>query len=163
MGYGHWSIYKINENYKLDNSCFNYYLINFILGMHIMSYLKMRSSIAKAKNLGSSKSGHHHWWHQRLTSIFMVPLTIWNIFILACIVKKDMAESIELLSSPLTIVPLILFIIIAFYHASLGMRVVIEDYISCLYIRYTLIITIQFFCLVTVASAILALLSLITL
>ena len=32
----------------------------------------MRTPLAKARGLGSAKSGVHHWWYQRLTAIAMV-------------------------------------------------------------------------------------------
>ena len=74
---------------------------------------------------------------------------------------KELDIAIEILRAPYNIIVVMLFTVIAFYHASLGMRVVIEDYVPNLCARYFLIISIQIFSLVTVLSSILALLSLI--
>jgi succinate dehydrogenase / fumarate reductase membrane anchor subunit len=125
-----------------------------------MSYLQMKSPLAKVKNLGSAHSGTGHWWHQRLTSAIMLPLTVWLLYFIHAISGSEMSAALSLAQKPYNIVPMTLLLVTTFYHASLGMRVVIEDYIGNLYIRYVLIVAIQIFSLVTVLSAIFALISL---
>ncbi|MES2215128.1 MAG: succinate dehydrogenase, hydrophobic membrane anchor protein [Pseudomonadota bacterium] len=125
-----------------------------------MSYLKTRSPLAKAKNLGASGGGTHHWWHQRLTSVIMLILLPWLFYVIHSISGKETSAVLENLHEPYNIIPIMLFLITAFYHAGLGMRVVIEDYIPNLCVRYTLIVIIQIFTIVTILSAVLALLSL---
>ena len=39
--------------------------------------MNLRSPLGKVLGTGSAKEGVHHWWLQRLTSIALVPLTIW--------------------------------------------------------------------------------------
>ena len=67
----------------------------------------MRTPLAKARGLGSAKSGVHHWWYQRLTAI-----------------------AIYLLQNPFHAAILLLLIIIGFWHCMLGIQVVIEDYVG---------------------------------
>lgn len=123
----------------------------------------LKTPIKNAKNLGSSHSGYHHWLHQRFTSIFMIPLAFINICNLGKLMSQDFSSAAETLSMPMTCVPLLIFVLIALYHGSLGMQVVIEDYIKCLPLRYSLIIIVKFFCTITVISAALALSSLLAL
>lgn len=123
-----------------------------------MNYLQMRSSLAKAKNLGASGTGTHHWWHQRLTSIIMIPLVIWFGWFLHCIAGDSLSEALIVLRRPYNIIPMMMVVVTLFYHASLGMQVVIEDYISNLTFRYFLIISLEIFVMVTVLSAVVALL-----
>ena len=52
----------------------------------------MRSYLGRARGLGSAKSGFHHWWVQRLTSIALVPLTLWFVFALVSFAGAPYAE-----------------------------------------------------------------------
>jgi succinate dehydrogenase / fumarate reductase membrane anchor subunit len=38
--------------------------------------MSMRTPLGKVRGLGSAKSGTEHFWHQRLTAIANIPLTI---------------------------------------------------------------------------------------
>lgn len=125
-----------------------------------MNYLGLQTPLAKAKNLGAAGSGTHHWWHQRLTSILMIILLPWMIYIIAHLSRMELSSVIEAIRSPVRIVPMMLFVLVSFYHASLGMRVVIEDYVPNLLVRYILILLVQIFSIITVISAIVAFVSL---
>jgi succinate dehydrogenase / fumarate reductase membrane anchor subunit len=83
----------------------------------------------KARGLGSVKTGVHHWWVQRVTSIALVPLTSWVVFSVASLVGQDYAHVSAWFAKPFTTVMLTLFVAVATYHASLGLQVIIEDYI----------------------------------
>lgn len=123
-----------------------------------MDYLRMQSPLAKARNLGSSGNGMHHWWHQRFTSILMIPLVIWIIYFVNSALGKNIEEILQLLSQPCNLILMILFLATSFYHGSLGMKVIIEDYISNIKARFFLIILLQIFTIITLLSAIIALL-----
>jgi succinate dehydrogenase / fumarate reductase membrane anchor subunit len=43
----------------------------------------LRTPLGRVRGLGSAKSGTHHWWMQRVTSLALLPLTIW--FVLSMI------------------------------------------------------------------------------
>jgi len=76
------------------------------------------------------KPAVYHWWAQRLTAILLTPLFLWFIFALAGVIGRDHAAVHAWIKSPLNSPFLILFILALFYHAQLGLEVVIEDYIS---------------------------------
>ena len=40
----------------------------------------MRTQLGRARGSGAAHSGVHHWYAQRITSIALVPLTLWFIF-----------------------------------------------------------------------------------
>ena len=90
----------------------------------------MRTPLAKARGLGSAKTGVHHWWYQRLTAIAMVPLVLSAIYLIFRIAGSDYNQAISLLQNPFHAAILLLLIIIGFWHCMLGIQVVIEDYIS---------------------------------
>ena len=76
------------------------------------------------------KQAVQHWWAQRLTAVILVPLSLWFIITLACLPGMDHAAVNTWIQSPLHSLILILFILALFYHAQLGLQVVIEDYVG---------------------------------
>ena len=99
--------------------------------------MSLSTPLAKARGLGSAKSGTHHWIAQRLTAIALIPLSIWFVFSLVCMTELNYQTAIEWIQSPLSAVFLLLFIIAMFHHAQLGVQVVIEDYIDCKVMKIT--------------------------
>lgn len=98
----------------------------------------------------NSKSAVTHWWHQRLTSLIMLPLLIWLMFFIQINNNKDFDAFLRSLTQPFNLIAIILFTITAFYHGMLGMRVIIEDYIPNIKLRNMLIASLQAFCILTV-------------
>jgi succinate dehydrogenase / fumarate reductase, membrane anchor subunit len=78
---------------------------------------------------GSAKEGVHHWWLQRLTSIALVPLTIWFVVSLLSLGSFEHVAVITWMAQSWTALLLVLFILVATWHSQLGLRVVIEDYV----------------------------------
>ena len=95
-----------------------------------LSTNSMRTPLAKVRGLGSAKSGVHHWWHQRLTAIAMVPLVLSAIYLVFRIAGSDYNQAISLLQNPFHASILLLLIITGFWHCMLGIQVVIEDYVG---------------------------------
>ena len=89
----------------------------------------LRTPLARVKGLGSAKDGTHHFWHQRLTALLLVPLALWIGFGIAAL-PPGYEELLAWVGQPLVTVGLVLLIGTTFYHAQLGLQVVIEDYVS---------------------------------
>lgn len=85
--------------------------------------------VGRVRGLGSAKSGAHHWWLERLTSISTLLLFIWFLVSLLRLPTLDFQTVNDWLSSPLSAVPMLLLIVSTFWHLKLGMQVVIEDYV----------------------------------
>jgi succinate dehydrogenase / fumarate reductase membrane anchor subunit len=88
-----------------------------------------RTPLSKVKGLGSAKDGTTHFWHQRLTALLLIPLVLWVGFSLAAL-PVDHATLVGWIQQPWVSVALVLLVIVTFYHAQLGLQVVIEDYVS---------------------------------
>jgi len=88
-----------------------------------------RTPLAKVKGLGSAKEGTTHFWRQRLTALLLIPLVLWVGFSLAAL-PVDHATLVSWIQQPWVSVALVLLMIVTFYHAQLGLQVVIEDYVS---------------------------------
>jgi succinate dehydrogenase / fumarate reductase membrane anchor subunit len=119
----------------------------------------LRSPISRARGLGSAKDGVSHWWLQRLTAIALIPLGIWLVASVVCLAGADHAAITQWLSAPFTLGALSLTLIAAFYHAVLGLQVVIEDYVHTKAAKLTLIILVQFAAFAFAAAGIIALLT----
>ena len=103
----------------------------------------MRTPLAKVRGLGSAKSGVHHWWHQRLTAIAMVPLVLSGIYLVFRIAGSNYNQAISLLQNPFYAAILLLLIITGFWHCMLGIQVVIEDYVGSEWGRITSIMIVK--------------------
>ena len=90
----------------------------------------LRTPLSRVKGLGSAKEGTDHFWYQRLTAIALLPLCIWFCFSMASLPSMDYATFSAWISSPFPAVMMILIVVVAFYHAALGLQVIIEDYIT---------------------------------
>jgi len=113
---------------------------------------KFRSGLSKAKGLGSSGSGAHHWWHQRVTALMLALMAAWLFCFSWSVASQELSGMLYILQKPYNIIMLSLFILVSFYHASLGMQVVIEDYVTCRALRLALLLCIQLFSILTVVS-----------
>ena len=91
--------------------------------------MSLRSPLGKVLGTGSAKEGVHHWWMQRLTSIALVPLTIWFVVSLLSLGSFEHVAVITWMAQSWTALLLVLFILVATSHSQLGVRVVVEDYV----------------------------------
>ena len=89
----------------------------------------LRSPLGTVSGLGSAKSGVHHWWLQRLTSIALVPLAIWFTVSILSLPSLDHVTVIAWMAQSWTALLLIVLVLVATYHSQLGVRVVVEDYV----------------------------------
>jgi len=89
-----------------------------------------RTPLARAKGLGSAKSGTGHWWMQRVTAVALIPLSFWLIKFLGLSLTAPYQQTVNWLASPVNTICIIAWIIAVFYHAALGLQVVIEDYVA---------------------------------
>jgi len=88
-----------------------------------------RSDLGRVRGLGSAKEGVRHWWMQRLSAIALVPLTIWFVASLICHTGAGYDAVSAWLASPVIFGLMLLLVTATFYHAALGLQVIIEDYV----------------------------------
>lgn len=120
-----------------------------------MARRDMRTPLARAIGLGSAKGGVDHWWMQRVSAIALVPLTIW--FIAAIIAKTgaDYTAFVAWMRNPVTDILMGLLLIALFYHAALGLQVVVEDYVHS-DVKFAAVIAVRLVCFTLGAAGILA-------
>jgi succinate dehydrogenase / fumarate reductase membrane anchor subunit len=91
--------------------------------------MSLRSPLGRVLGTGSAKDGTGHWWAQRVSSVALIPLTLWFFFSLLALPTLDYAAVRAWLALPLSGLLAVLLVAVMSYHAYLGTTVVIEDWV----------------------------------
>jgi succinate dehydrogenase / fumarate reductase membrane anchor subunit len=118
--------------------------------------MQMRSSLGRVRGLGSAKEGVGHWWGQRVTAIALVPLSIWFVVAAISLTGADYPTFVAWIGQFGNALLMILTALVLFYHASLGMQVVIEDYVHGEGARVITLLAVKFILYALAASCVLA-------
>jgi succinate dehydrogenase / fumarate reductase membrane anchor subunit len=87
------------------------------------------TSIGRVRGLGSARHGTHHWLVQRFTAIANLVLGLWLIFSLLTLGDLTYATVAAWAARPVPALALALLVVTTFWHARLGLQVMIEDYV----------------------------------
>jgi succinate dehydrogenase / fumarate reductase membrane anchor subunit len=120
--------------------------------------MDMRTPLNRVRGYGSTKDGAGHWWAQRVTGVALIPLTIWFVVSVLSLVGADHAAFKAWAGSYGRAVLMVLFIAALFYHAQLGLQVVIEDYVHRESVKVVSLIAVKFVIYLCAASSLLAVL-----
>lgn len=116
---------------------------------------RLRHPWAIARGLGSAKDGTSHWWAQRVSAIALLFLVPWFVLTMVSVIGADHASVRATLAQPLNATLLLAFVLSVFWHARLGLQVVIEDYVHAPALELALQLVVKFaYLLATLASAI---------
>ncbi len=94
-----------------------------------MSRNQFRTPLKQAMGLGSAKYGVAHFIAQRVTAVAIGLAVLYSIFVLFGAVGQDYDGVRALVAQPVNAAVLIALVVAACWHASLGVQVIIEDYI----------------------------------
>jgi succinate dehydrogenase / fumarate reductase membrane anchor subunit len=120
----------------------------------------MRTPLGRVRGHGAAGSGTTHFWHQRLTAVSNVVLTIGMIVVCISLLGRNHAAVVQILGSPLVSILVMLFIVSAAYHMRLGMQVIIEDYVHDELPKIACVMATTFFCFAVAFAALFAILKL---
>lgn len=120
--------------------------------------MSMRSALGRVRGLGAAGEGVGHWWAHRMTSIALVPLTVWLVASVVAMAGADYFAMRDWMASPTVAGLLILCVIAGFHHASLSIQVVLEDYVHHEALKIAAIIAIKGLCLVLGLTGVLSVL-----
>jgi len=120
----------------------------------------MRTPLGRVRYLGSAHHGTRAFWHQRLTAVANVPLTLAVIFIIIGLMGRNHAAVVQILGSTLVAIVMLLFIVSSVYHAWLGMQVIVEDYVHDELWKLVTLIANTFFSIAVGFAAVFAILKL---
>jgi succinate dehydrogenase / fumarate reductase membrane anchor subunit len=105
----------------------------------------IRTPLGRVLGRGAAKSGTEHFWHQRLTAVANVPLTIAAMCIMIALLGRNQAAAAQILGSPAVAIIMLLFIASITIHMRIGMAVIIEDYVHEDSLKLTLLMANTFF------------------
>ena len=116
----------------------------------------LQTPLKRARGLGSAKSGTHHFIVQRVTALALIPLVLWVIWLALALMHADYTQARALVHQPVNAVLLIAFVIGVFWHAQLGLQVVVEDYVHTRWLEVTTQLAIKFLCVLGALASVLA-------
>ncbi|WP_086617253.1 succinate dehydrogenase, hydrophobic membrane anchor protein [Erythrobacter tepidarius] len=87
------------------------------------------TSIGRVRGLGAAHHGAHHWLVQRFTAVGNLVLMSWLLVSLVMLGDYGHATITKWLAHPFNATAMILLVFSLFWHARLGLQVLIEDYL----------------------------------
>jgi succinate dehydrogenase / fumarate reductase membrane anchor subunit len=127
--------------------------------MSSASNRSMRTALGRARGHGSGHGGTGHFIAQRVTAVALLLLAPW-LAVSAALTMPDAGyvAAIDFLTQPLNAVGIILFLIAVLYHMSIGMQVIVEDYVHSPFSKALLLVANTLLAFALGAGAIFALL-----
>ena len=120
--------------------------------------MRMETPLGRVRGLGAAGEGAEHWWHERMSSIAALLLYVWLIVSLLRLPALDYATLAQWLAQPTAAVPMLLLVATSFWHAKMGLLVVVEDYVHEEGGRFFWIVLINFAAILAAALAMFAVL-----
>lgn len=118
----------------------------------------LRTPLGRVRGLGSARSGVHHWWAQRITSMALLPLTLWFVLSVAGLAGAGYEATLSWIARPWNAVLLLVTVGVTFHHTAAGLQVIVEDYLHVEWARMAAVLAIKALCLVLALAAALAIL-----
>jgi len=123
-----------------------------------MSANDLRHPIKRARGLGSAQSGVGHWWTQRVTAVALIALGLWFLVMVLRLAHSDYETARAVVAKPWNAILLIAFMLTMFWHAVLGLQVVIEDYVHTRWKEVSLLVLVKFLAVLGALAGVLAVL-----
>lgn len=119
---------------------------------------RFRTPLKNARGLGSAKDGVHHFVVQRATAVALVFLGLYFVGFAISLIGADYAAARAAVAHPFNAVLLIAFLVTSFWHAQLGLQVIIEDYVHAPILAITSQLAVRFVCVLATLASVLAVL-----
>jgi len=92
--------------------------------------VKSETPLHRVEGLGPAHSGTQHFWRERITSVALIPLTVWFGFAVLALVGGRVVDVLTFFQHPWNAGLMGLFIITLLIHSVIGMQSVIDDYVQ---------------------------------
>ncbi len=89
-----------------------------------------RTPLRRVRGLGAAGSGVGGFLAERVTSVALIPLTLWAMWAAVRLASGDYPSGLAFFAAPLNAALAGMFIVVGAWHAQIGMRVIVEDYIA---------------------------------
>ncbi len=108
--------------------------------------MNYRTPLGRARGLGSAKEGSRHWWLQRVSALALIPLGLWLMPAVLHLPQASHGEVVRWIRAPWNTLLLIAFIATSFFHAVLGVQVIIEDYVHTRWLKMFAVLVVKLIC-----------------
>ena len=88
-----------------------------------------QTPLHRVQGMGASHSGTGHFWRQRVTAAALVPLGLWFAFTVLGLAGNGEVAAVSYLAHPWNAILMGAFALTMLYHMSLGLQVIIDDYV----------------------------------
>ena len=89
----------------------------------------LQTPLHRVQGLGASHSGTGHFWRQRVTAVALVPLGLWFAYVVLGLAGTTEVAAVSFLAHPWNALLMAAFVVTLLYHLTLGLQVVIDDYV----------------------------------
>lgn len=118
-------------------------------------------ALKRAKGLGSGHNGTHHFIVQRTTAVILIPVVLYFLCsVISLVGAETFHEVLTWFRNPFNSGMAIVFFLMGFYHAALGVQVVIEDYVHQEPVKWLALIAVKAVCMIFAAVAVVSILRL---
>jgi succinate dehydrogenase / fumarate reductase membrane anchor subunit len=116
-----------------------------------------QTPLHRVQGLGASHSGTGHFWRQRVTAAALVPLGLWFGFSVLGLAGSNEVAAVGYLAHPWNAILMAAFALTLLYHMSLGLQVIIDDYIHSPGMKLVLMLLVRFVMIALMATCLFAL------
>lgn len=117
---------------------------------------RYRTPLKQVRGLGSAKAGTHHFVVQRVTAIALIFLACWFLYFVIGLMKADYLTASDAVAKPWNAMLLIAFLVAMFWHAQLGVQVIIEDYVHSHGLAFFSQLVVSFICILGALASVFA-------
>jgi succinate dehydrogenase / fumarate reductase, membrane anchor subunit len=117
----------------------------------------LQTPLHRVQGLGASHSGTGHFWRQRITAVALVPLGLWFTFAILGLIGTNEVAILSFLAHPWNALLMAAFATTMLYHMSLGLQVVVDDYVHSTGMKIFCLLLIRFVMIATTVTCIFAL------
>ena len=115
-----------------------------------------QTPLHKVQGLGAAHSGTGHFWHERVTAVALIPLSLWFLYVMLGLAGTSEVTALQFLAHPWNAILMGAFVAFSLWHAYLGLQVVIDDYIHTAGMKIFLMLVIRFSVIAVGATSIFA-------
>ena len=102
----------------------------------------------------SERHGAGEWTAERLSSLILVPLTLWGLWSGFTLSGAGYDGALDWFRSPVNAVLLLVTLVVSIWHMQMGLKVIVDDYIHKPGSRTAILALIGLFCLLLAAAGV---------
>jgi len=115
-----------------------------------------QTPLHKVRGLGASHSGTGHFWHERVTAVALIPLSLWFLYVMLGLAGTSEVTALQFLAHPWNAILMGAFVGFSLWHTYLGLQVVIDDYIHTPGMKIFLLLIVRFAIIAVGAASLVA-------